>query len=216
MMAEMNIRLGMSCTDFVLNHPDAGIVAALIDPHDRGRILDGLGTMIERAKKIGCKAFICGAGNVIAGQRPEKAMESMIETLRQAAVICQEAGVTLLLEPFNTKVDHPQYFLDSPQTSVIVLKAVDHANVRMLYDVYHMQIMSGDVTAFIRANIQWIGHVHVAGVPGRHEPRNAELNYPFILAELDRLGYQGGVGLEYWPTMNHAESLRQTRDWLAG
>ena len=130
--------------------------------------------------------------------------------------MCEREGLTLLLEPFNTKVDHPQYFLDKPDECLSVVKAVNSRSVRMLYDIYHMQIMAGDVTTFLRAHLPWIGHIHVAGVPGRHEPRDGELNYPFILKELDRLGYASGIGLEYWPTMDSAESLRQTKAWLKG
>ena len=215
-LAELNEKLGLTCTDFIFNHPDAGVKAAMIDRRDRSLILDSLGAMIERARKIKCRAFISGAGNVVPGLTRETAMEDMIETLRQAARICEKEGMTLLLEPFNTKVDHPQYFLDSPDECLAVLKAVNSPSVRMLYDIYHMQIMAGDVTAFIRKNLSWIGHFHVAGVPGRHEPRESELNYPFILKEIDRLGFTGNVGLEYWPTMEPAESLRQTRAWLEG
>jgi hydroxypyruvate isomerase len=215
-IAELNEKLGLVCTDFIFNHPDAGIRAALIDKRDRNLILDSLGVMIERAKRIGCRAFISGAGNVVPGLSRAEAMDTMIETLGMAAAICAKDGITLLLEPFNTRVDHPDYFLDSPHDCLAVVKAVDRPNVRVLYDIYHMQIMAGDITAFIRANLPWIGHFHVAGVPGRHEPRASELNYPFIVAEIDRLGYTGGIGLEYWPTTDSATSLRQTRAWLSG
>jgi len=216
MLAELNQKHGLACTDFIFNHPDAGIRAAMIDKRDRGLILDSLPAMIEQANKINCKAFISGAGNVVQGLPRGEAMENMIETLGLAAKVCEKHGITLLLEPFNTRVDHPDYFLDNPHDCLAVLKAVNHPSVRMLFDIYHMQIMAGDITAFIRKNIEWIGHFHVAGVPGRHEPKESELNYPYILGEIDRLGYKGGVGLEYWPTMDSAESLRQTRGWLGG
>jgi hydroxypyruvate isomerase len=214
-LADLNDQLGLTCTDFIFNHPDAGIKAALIDPKDRSLILDSLGAMIERARRIKCRAFISGAGNVVPGLSREKAIETMVETLVVVAKACEKEGMTLLLEPFNTKVDHPQYFLDSAEDCLTVLKAVHSPSVRMLYDIYHMQIMGGDIVAFIRKNIQWIGHFHVAGVPGRHEPRESELNYPFILKEIDRLGFTGGVGLEYWPTIEPGESLKQTAAWLA-
>ena len=186
----------------------------MIDARDRSLILDSLGAMIERARTIKCPAFISGAGNVVPGLARGKAIDTMIETLSLAAKVCEKEGITLLLEPFNTKVDHPHYFLDSAEECMTVLKAVHSPSVRMLYDIYHMQIMGGDVVTFIRKNIQWIGHFHVAGVPGRHEPLDGELNYPFILKEIDRLGFAGGVGLEYWPTIDPAESLRQTAAWL--
>jgi len=214
LIAALNRELGLTCTDFILNHPDGGVQAALIDAKDRQRILDGVGPMIERARRIDCKAFISGAGNVVPGLSREAGTANMIETLRQVARPLEKAGITLLLEPFNTKVDHPQYFLDSAEECLAVLKAVGSPRVKMLYDIYHMQIMGGDVVAFIRKNISWIGHFHVAAVPGRHEPKEGELNYPFILKELDRLGYAGSVGLEYWPTMDHGVSLKQTADWL--
>jgi hydroxypyruvate isomerase len=214
MIADLNRDLGLSCTDFIFNHPDGGVQAAMIDERDRSLILDSLGAMIERARRIGCRAFISGAGNVVPGLAREKATQTMVETLTLAARLCEKEGVTLLLEPFNTKVDHPQYFLDDPEECLSVLKAVNSPSVRMLFDIYHVQIMAGDVTAFIRKNISWIGHFHVAGVPGRHEPKESELNYPFILGEIDRLGFSGHVGLEYWPTIEPAESLRQTAEWL--
>lgn len=216
MLAELNAKHGLTCTDFIFNHPDAGIRASLIVKRDRGYLLDSLSAMIERAKKIGCTAFISGSGNVVQGLPRGEAMDNMIETLGLLGTACAQSGVTLLLEPFNTRVDHPDYFLDSPHDCLAVLKAVNHPNIRMLFDIYHMQIMAGDITAFIRKNIDWIGHFHVAGVPGRREPKHSELNYPFILGEIDRLGYRGGVGLEYWPTMDSAESLRQTMQWLGG
>jgi len=214
LLAELNEKYGLTCTDFVFNHPDGGIVGAMIDKNDRNLILDSLEEMIELARKINCKAFISGAGNNVSGLTSEEAVENMIETLSRAAKICEKDDITLLLEPFNTRVNHPDYFLDDPFTCIEVLKAVNHKNAKMLYDIYHIQIMSGNVTAFIREHIEYIGHFHVAGVPGRHEPKDCELNYPFILSEIDKLGYQGYVGLEYWPTLTPAESLRQTREWL--
>jgi len=216
MFADLNAQWGMKCTDFIFNHPDGGVVGALIDKRDRSFILDSLGGMIELAEKIGCKAFISGSGNVVPGLKRDEAIETMTETLSEAARICERHDITLLLEPFNTKIDHPLYFLDDPQVCIDVIKTVNHKNVRMLFDIYHMQIMAGNITEFIRRNIEWIGHFHVAGVPGRHEPKNSELNYVYIVGEIEKLGYRGSVGLEYWPTVEPAESLRATKAWLGG
>jgi hydroxypyruvate isomerase len=215
-LAELNDRYGLTCTDFVFNHPDGGIVGAMIDKKDRNLILDSFGGMIDLAKKIGCKAFISGAGNRVPGLSGNEALQNMIETLKACAATAQQNGITLILEPFNTRVDHPDYFLDDPHTCVQVLKEVGSDNVKMLYDIYHMQVMDGNVVAFIRENIRYIGHFHVAGVPGRHEPYDCELNYPFILREIDSLGYKGGIGLEYWPTIDHGKSLKRTKAYLEG
>ena len=209
-IAELNHEYGLVTADFVFNHPDGGVVAALIDPGDRNKLLDSLEEMIGYAKKIGCSRFISGSGNRIPGQSREEAIESMIQSLSEIAKTCEEHGITLLVEPFNTRVDHPDYFLDDPQLCVDVLKKVGHPRVKMLFDIYHMQIMSGNVVSFIRENIDYIGHFHIAGVPGRHEPYACELNYKFILDEISKLGYSGFAGLEYWPTIEPGESLKET------
>jgi hydroxypyruvate isomerase len=213
-IAELNEKLGLTTTDFVFNHPDGGVVGALIDAADRNLILDSLEEMLALARTIGCKAFISGSGNKRPGLGRAEAIGNMTKTLRAAAEICARDGVTLILEPFNSKVDHPDYFLDDPSTCIEVLEAVDHPNAKMLYDIYHMQIMSGNVLDFVRENLRHIGHFHIAGVPGRHEPDASELNYPYIVREIERMGYQGHFGLEYWPTVPADESLRRTRDYL--
>jgi hydroxypyruvate isomerase len=209
-IAELNEKYDLRTNNFVFNHPDGGIVAALIDKNDRNKILESLEEMISYAKKINCKNFISASGNKIKGISREEAVDSMVETLSKAVKICEKEGITLLLEPFNTKVDHPDYFLDNPGLALNVLKEVGSENVKMLYDIYHMQIMTGNVTSFITENIDYIGHFHIAGVPGRHEPIDNELNYRFIVKEIEKTGYTGSFGLEYWPNMDHEESLRQT------
>ncbi len=215
MLAELNARHGMTVTDFVFNHPDGGIVASLIDKKDRGKLTDGLAQIVPLARKIGCTRLISGSGNRVAGLSRKAAVANMIAALSELAPLCAKEGITLIVEPFNT-LDHPDYFLDDPHLCVEVLEAVGSPNVKMLYDIYHMQIMDGNIVDFIRENIRHIGHFHVAGVPGRHEPDSGELNYSFIIKEIDRLGYSGAVGLEYWPTMDHAASLRRTLGYLQG
>lgn len=210
MIAEMNERLGLTVTDFIFNHPDAGVKAALINPADRAMLHDGLSGMLENAKKIGCTAFISGSGNMIDGMSREAAFENMVETLKQLAPACEKEGVTLLLEPFNTRVDHPGYFLDDPALGIKTVKTVGSPSVKLLYDIYHMQIMSGNILAFVKDNLEHIGHFHIAGVPGRHEPAACELNYAFIVKSITAMGYRGGFGLEYWPVGNHETSLKKT------
>ena len=214
--AELNAKLGLTTTDFVLNHSAGGVVASLIDRKDRSKILDAVDRVAALAKKVGCRNLISGSGNTIPGQKRDEAVANMVEGLAVAGKALAMHGIMILLEPWNSKVDHPGNFLDNPSLAVEVLKKVNLPNVKLLYDIYHNQIMTGDVVSFIRQNIAHIGHFHVAGVPGRHEPDPCELNYPFILKQIDSLGYTGHVGLEYWPTMDHAQSLMQTRKSLLG
>ncbi len=139
----------------------------------------------------------------------------MTEALARLAPICEQNGITLIVEPFNSRVDHPDYFLDDPGTCVEVLRRVNSPAVKMLFDIYHMQIMHGDILSFVKENLPWIGHFHVAGVPGRHEPCPSELDYPFILKRINAMGYAGYFGLEYWPTGDAASSLRRTLSVLS-
>ena len=215
-IAELNARHGLTTTDFVFNHPDGGIVASLIDAKDRPRLLDSIEAIIGLAKKIGCRSLISGSGNKVKGLAREKALDSMTEGLAALAPICQKNAITLIVEPFNSRVDHPDYFLDDPETCVEVLRRVNSPNVKMLFDIYHMQIMHGHILSFVKENLAHIGHFHVAGVPGRHEPSPSELDYPFILKEIDAMGYTGHFGLEYWPVGDAAASLIRTMRVLAG
>jgi hydroxypyruvate isomerase len=119
--------------------------------------------------------------------------------------------MTLLLEPLNSVVDHVGYFLDSAKLALQVVRDVGSPNLKLLYDIYHMQIMEGNIVQTISENIQSIGHVHCAGVPGRHELYLGELNYQNIFDKIDELNYEGYVGLEYFPTMKSEESLERLR-----
>jgi hydroxypyruvate isomerase len=215
-IAALNAELGLTTTDFVFNHPDGGIVASLIQRKDRPRLLDSIESMIEKAKTIGCRTFISGSGNKVPGLAREEAIDSMVEGLSALAPILTRAGMRIILEPFNSRVDHPDYFLDSPWLGVEVLKRVGSPAVKLLYDIYHNQIMDGNILSFVKKNLEYIGHFHVAGVPGRKEPVPSELDYAFILKEIDRMGYTGYFGLEYWPSGDPAQSLAGTRRALLG
>jgi hydroxypyruvate isomerase len=215
-LASLNRELGLTTTDFVFNHPGGGVVASLIDAKDRPRLLDSIDAMIALAKKVGCRSLISGSGNKVPGLSREKALDSMAEGLSRLAPACERGGITLIVEPFNSRVDHPDYFLDDPETCAEVLRRVNSPNVKMLFDIYHMQIMHGDILSFVKRNLNLIGHFHVAGVPGRHEPTPSELDYGFILKEIAAMGYAGYFGLEYWPTGDAASSLRRTLASLGG
>jgi hydroxypyruvate isomerase len=213
-LADCNEEYRLLATSFVFNHPDGGVQASLIEKKDRGRLRDEIGRVMELAKKIGCARLICGSGNKVPGLPREVALDDMTRTLADLAPMAGREGITLLLEAFNSRVDHPNYFLDSPHDAVQVVARVNHPGVKILFDIYHMQIMDGNIVDFIRKNIRHIGHFHIAGVPGRHEPDNGELNFPFILREIEKLGYSNYLGLEYWPTTDHEESLKRTRSYL--
>ncbi|MEI6876878.1 MAG: TIM barrel protein, partial [Spirochaetota bacterium] len=144
-IAELNAEHGLLTTDFVFNHPGGGVVASLIDKRDRAKLLDSIEGSIGQAKRLGCRNLISGSGNKIPGLRRGDALESMTESLSLLAKVCEKENMTLIVEPFNSRVDHPDYFLDDPETCVEVLRAVASPSVKMLFDIYHMQIMYGNI-----------------------------------------------------------------------
>lgn len=170
----------------------------------------------DNALAAGCIRGIVTTGQTVPGRSMEDQKSALIEAVRKAGELVAAKGFSLNIEPLNTLVDHAGYFLDCPAEGVEIVKAVGLDNVRMLYDVYHMEIMTGNQTDFITKNIKWIGHFHSAGVPGRHELFNGETNYPFIVRKIEESGYNKYFGLEYFPEMESRESLTKTLDYLAG
>jgi hydroxypyruvate isomerase len=127
-----------------------------------------------------------------------------------AARLLAEEGLTLLIEPINTR-DIPNYFLDATAKAADVIESVDAPNLRLQYDLYHMQIMEGDLTPTIDKYSKVIAHVQIADTPGRHEPGSGEINFPFIFDHLDRIGYKGWIGCEYVPSTSTYDSLKWFR-----
>ena len=201
---------GVTINNLVVNSPDGAFGGAPVRAQDRSRYLDRLEEVIAFADALGCRQAITCSGNVQPGLSRARMRANLERALGQAADIARKNAFTLLLEPLNTRVDHPGYYLDSSTEGAQLVRATASPNLRLLYDVYHMQIMEGNVIATIEKNIDVIGHFHSAGVPGRGELFTGELNYPEILARIDAAGYQGRFGLEYFPKMkDHLASLRK-------
>ena len=130
--------------------------------------------------------------------------------LNRVKKIAEDHGVTICLELLNSKVDHHDYMADHTAWGVRVMEEVNSPNVRLLYDIYHMQIMEGDLIATIRKNIGWIGHFHTGGVPGRHElDATQEVQWAAVMRAIADAGYEGFVGQEFVPTRDPLTSLRE-------
>ncbi|MCY3778680.1 MAG: TIM barrel protein [Chloroflexi bacterium] len=143
------------------------------------------------------------------GLDDKRGAENAIKHLEQLARAAESAGVMLILELLNSKVNHPDYQCDSTAWGVEVVSAVDSPNARLLYDIYHMQIMEGDVIQTIRDNHQWFAHYHTAGVPGRNEiDETQELYYPAICRAIAETGFDGYIGQEFVPAGDWKAALR--------
>jgi hydroxypyruvate isomerase len=206
--------LNVAVNDIVVNSPDGLIGGFLTKPEDKEKYLDRLRETIEVARKLKCKKLITCTGNEINNKTFQQQFDSVVETLSAAVEITSEDGITLVLEALNSHVDHAGYFLVSSKTGFEIVKKVNSPYLKLLYDVYHMQIMEGNHIATIRENSSLIGHFHSAGVPGRNEIYKGEISYLPILRAIDESGYTGCFGLEYWPTEPEELSLTKTLQFI--
>ena len=177
-------------------------------------VLANVRKSIAIAKELGVVNLI-GLSSDVQG-RLDSQKNILIENLKRIADLAVAGEVTILLEPLNSLVDHRGCYLDSSLVGFEIVKCVDCPNIKLLYDIYHMQIMEGNLLANIAQNVDLIGHFHAAGVPGRHEPMLGETNYKYVLRQIDALGYERHVGLEYWPTYDNGRSIRDCLEFMQG
>jgi len=157
--------------------------------------------------------------HVMAGLLPTEALRERhqavyLENLAFAAEQAAKTGITVLIEPINTR-DIPGFFLNRQDQAQAVCKAVGADNLKVQFDIYHCQIVEGDVTSKLRRDFAGVGHIQIAGVPDRNEPDVGELNYPYLFELIDQLGYTGWIGCEYRPKGDTSVGLQWLRDWQA-
>jgi hydroxypyruvate isomerase len=182
------------------------LTRALTDPTQREAVTADIEASIERAVRLGCPTLIVLTGPT-QDTSHEATRDSVVEGLRRVAPTAESAGVTLVVEPLNTVVDHEGYFLETARTGYEIVRAVDSPAVKLLFDVYHQQITEGNVISNLTRDVDMIGHVHAADVPGRHEPGTGELQYQNILAALAAAGYDRYVGFELAPAQETETAL---------
>lgn len=172
--------------------------------------LDGLKESCAAAVRMGVKRLITQVGPDTGAPREEQ-HAAIVETLRQAAPILDASGVTIMIEPLNTLYDHKGYYLWSAVEAFDIIREVSHPLVKVVYDIYHQQVMEGNILNNIISNMDLIAHLHSAGHPGRIELQFGENDYRYIFKRLDEAGYTGACGLEYRPTLEPMESLKEFR-----
>ena len=214
-VAEIQSRLKANGLKLVLhNLPagdwDAGERGIACLPERVGEFRDGVARAIEYAKALGVPQVNCLAGKVPSGVSDAALRETFVGNLRYAAAALKGAGIRLLVEPINT-YDIPGFYLHRTAQALSILDDVGSDNLFVQSDIYHAQRMEGELAATLARHLARIAHVQLADNPGRNEPGTGEINYDFLFAHLDRIGYKGWVGCEYKP----ATSTEAGLGWLA-
>lgn len=184
----------------------------LNDPDAVGEAVESVERSIAVAERVGCRTLNVKSGPTQPELDAPTQRQQVVETLRAVAPAAEAAGVTLVLEPLNTRVDHPGHFTTTAAEGADIVAAVDSPAVKLLFDCYHEQIMHGDVTRSFREHVEHVGHVHIADNPGRNEPGTGELNYATIVDAIRETGYDGYVGCEFTPTGDPEAALADVRE----
>lgn len=192
--------LSMCTTEFNMTNPEL-----------RQKWLEGLALSCKAANQVGAKHLITQVGNDTGADRGYQ-HESIVAALKAAKPILEDTGVTIMIEPLNTLVNHIGYYLWSAVEAFDIIHEVDNQYVKVVYDIYHQQIMEGNIIPNITGNLDCIAHLHSAGHPGRIDLQYGENNYHVIFDAVDKAGYKGACGLEYRPTMPGVESLLKFKE----
>lgn len=179
----------------------------LVDPETHAEFLEGIERSAELATRLEARNVIVVTGDALPGVNRMRQRDAITQALVQAAPIASAAGVQLLLEPLNTRVDHQGYYLDSTAEALDIVREVNHPAVRLLYDLYHSVTMGEEPENVLAGSGHLVGHVHIADVPGRYEPGTGTIDWPRQLVALRLAGYSGAIGLEYMPTRDTESSL---------
>jgi hydroxypyruvate isomerase len=186
---------------------DRGLVS---DPERQEQFRENVPVALDLARSLGCRRLNALVGHEIEGMKREEQLSLARDNVRLAAEAAAEHGIEILVEAVNTFENGP-YLLCTTQQAVSFVRSVEQENVRVQHDFYHMQRMEGNLVANLREHIALIGHVQIADSPGRGEPGTGEIHYPYVLGELEQLGYEDYVGLEYNPT---TETTEESFAWL--
>jgi len=188
----------------------------MVNPDDNEEFIEGVKESINIAKKLKCKNLILTT-NILTKDRSVEPLsqkisedekeQNIFRVLSDLAPIAEKSNIILNIEPLNVIVDHKGYFLKNSKNGFDLLKRINSKNIKLLYDIYHLQIMEGNLINNLKQNLDLIGHIHIADVPGRHEPETGEINYKNIYRKLRELNFEGFIGFEYIPSKNTELSL---------
>ena len=170
---------------------------SIVDRAQRTEFLEAVRASISPARELGCNRLIIASGFELDGVSRAAHFEFARESLTEAARIASQNGITLLLEPLNTRVDHPGMYLNSVSEGLDLVESVDSDGLRLVYDAYHSIVMGEDIHSLLKGRMKWVAHIQVADMPGRGAPGTGEIAWPEVISMLEREGYQGAIGLEF-------------------
>lgn len=205
------IRLALEETGVTLTSFCVGPRRSLVDPAQHEEFLAAIRATLETAQRLGRPPLVVASGFTRDDVSLEEQRAEAVKALRQAAALAQEAGVVLVLEPLNTIISHPGMFLSSTTLALDIIEEVASPHLRLLYDVFHSNVMGEDMEEVLKDRIHLVQHVQFADNPGRNEPGTGTIDWPLTVSKLRALGYDGAIGLEYQPTMPTLESIARVR-----
>lgn len=191
----------------------AGDRGLACNPARTGEFQEGVGKAVDYALTLNCKLLHCMAGLKPVGVNEETMRATYIANLQFAAKELARHGITLLIEAINTR-DIPGFYLNYSDQAFDIMHYAGMPNLKFQYDIYHMQIMEGDLAPTIEKNLDKIAHMQLADTPGRHEPGTGEINYDFLFRHIDSIGYQGWIGCEYRPAAATEAGLGWAKAYL--
>lgn len=188
-----------------------GFVPGMNNPKNHDRFVEEIKKSCEVAKQLNCKRMTVVGGNDQRGMTQAEMHQNIIDALKRVKPIVEDAGVMLILEPMNIRVDHKGHCLYGSVDAVRICREVDSPMVKINWDLYHMQISEGDLCGRLRDGFDQVGYIQVADHPGRHEPGTGEIYYPRVYEELHTLGYTGPIGLECSPAIDEEMAIKRLK-----
>ncbi len=214
-------QLSLECVAIVGNRGVNPVGMGLCDPRERDGFLAELRASLGAAQQLEARCAVVLTGFRVPGMTREAQHASIVEGLKHAAELAERASIKLVVEPINTRAkieplnpkgdNHSRYFLDHHDEAFAIAREVASPRVKILYDFYHAQIMDGNLIETVRENLAEIGHIHVADVPGRHEPGTGEIHFPRVFEAISATAYADYIGMEYVPSRDARATLVETR-----
>lgn len=209
----LNEELDLKFVTFALNSPHKDHGGNLVEDRGTEMLFKELERIIPVVQKLGVLQLITFVGQEVPGEKRSTLERKIVSSLRKLDRMVEGTGIILTVEPLSL----PKYkgcLLHTVKETGDLLREVGGKNIKMLFDVFHVQIMTGNIIALLQEYIDYVGHIHVSGIPGQHEPADGELNLPLILDKLANMGYEGYYGLEYYPLKEPVQSLKETIAYL--